>query len=233
MKEDNSLYKVWLLVLGIGIVLGLYTVRRIILIGHSETFNTTDEIPWGLPIGTYIFFVLTSSGLTFIASLSSVFGFKLYEPIAKRCVFIAICAMIAGFGALLIELGQPMNMIYYALTPNFGSQMWWMGALYGAYLFFLIGKFWRLHMEDHHSNLSKLFSYGTFFFAIAAPSILGSIFGLIIARPAFLSEFKPAYFLLTALLSGLALIMLVSTIYHRLTQSSFMENRQKLFNGVA
>ncbi|MBI2967815.1 MAG: polysulfide reductase NrfD [Bacteroidetes bacterium] len=232
-KKNKWYLIIWISLFGILLITGLLTAIRIFTAGHAGMFNTTDEIPWGLPIGTYIFFVLTSSGLTFISSLSSVFRIKLYKPIAKRCVFMAICAMFAGFVSLLIELGQPLNIIYYVITPNFGSQMWWMGALYGIYLLFLITKFWRLHIGDHDSMASKALGLVTLFFAIAAPAILGSIFGLVVVRPAFLSEFKPAYFLLTALLSGLAFLMLIRIIYHFFVQTDITENRQGIFNHIA
>src|SRR3972149_3809201 len=63
--------------------------------GHAA-FNTSSDMAWGAPIAFYLFFLLTSSGLSIIASLDTVFGMRVFYPIAKRCVFLAIIALVAG-----------------------------------------------------------------------------------------------------------------------------------------
>jgi len=57
--------------------------------GHAA-FNTSSDMAWGVPIAFYLFFLLTSSGLSIIASLDSVFGLRVFYPIAKRAVFLSL-----------------------------------------------------------------------------------------------------------------------------------------------
>src|SRR5512139_2668620 len=57
--------------------------------GHAA-FNTSSDVAWGAPIAYYLFFLLASSGLSIIASLDTVFGVRVFYPIAKRCVWLAI-----------------------------------------------------------------------------------------------------------------------------------------------
>jgi Fe-S-cluster-containing dehydrogenase component len=62
--------------------------------------STAASTAWYLgPAGgrAYVFFVLTSTGLTFVASLAMVFGIRDFYPIAKRCVWGALVTLIAGF----------------------------------------------------------------------------------------------------------------------------------------
>ena len=52
----------------------------------------------GLPPATYVFFVLTSTGLTFVVSLATVFNFEQFYPIAKRCIWLAISTLTLQVG---------------------------------------------------------------------------------------------------------------------------------------
>jgi molybdopterin-containing oxidoreductase family membrane subunit len=47
--------------------------------GHAA-FNTSSDIAWGAPIAFYPFFLLTSSGLSIIAALDTVFGMMAMRP---------------------------------------------------------------------------------------------------------------------------------------------------------
>ena len=216
--NQKTLYKIWMASLLAMIFLGLICVFRIFTEGHGAVFHTDDAVPWTLLIVVYVFFVLTSTGLTFVASLALVFRRKKYYPLAKRCVFIALATLIAGFVAMGLELGQPLNMFYYLLQPNFISPIWWMGAFYCLCLVLLVAKFWRLHINDWDSKLSRYLGIGALVSELAAQSTLGSVFGLIEARPTFFGEYMPIYFLLTAFLSGLATILLMGLLYYKVTK---------------
>ncbi|RLD66605.1 MAG: hypothetical protein DRI95_06410 [Bacteroidetes bacterium] len=232
MKE-NKLYYGWLSVLGVFIVIGLVAIIRIFVEGHGALFHTDDRVPWTLLLAAYVFFVLTSTGVTLVASLPQVFGMKQFEPIAKRSIFIAIAALIAGFISMVMELGSPFKMVYYMISPNLASPIWWMGLFYGLLLVFLLVKFYKMHIGDWHSKFSKFLAVGTFIIEIAALSTLGLVFGLIEARPTFFGEYIQVYFLFTAFLSGLAAIMLFSLVYFKVTIGKIPEEQESLFNNIA
>ncbi|KAB2849100.1 MAG: polysulfide reductase, partial [Hyphomicrobiaceae bacterium] len=73
--------------------------------GHAA-FNTSSDVAWGAPIAFYLFFLLGSSGLSIISSIDTVFGVKLFYPIAKRCVYLSIITLVAGFAILALEIGH-------------------------------------------------------------------------------------------------------------------------------
>ena len=129
-----------------GIAFGLHAL----LIGHEHAYNNTREIPWGLLIAAYVFFVVTSTGLCLVSSIGHVFNVDALKPIAKRSVFLAIVSIVAGFVIIGFEIENPWRMpIYNVLSANATSNIWWMGTLYGAYLFFMSIKFALLQMEKH------------------------------------------------------------------------------------
>ena len=216
MKGKNGLYYTWMAVLGIAIIVGLVTALKVFIQGHG-LFNANDVLIWSLPLGVYIFLALTSSGLTLLSALPLVFGVKKYEPLAKRMIFLAIATLCGAFVSIGVELGSVFNMIYIMLSPNLASPIWWMGAIYSFELVILIVKFWKMHTGDWHSGFSKALGVASFLCALVAPLMIGSVFGITESRATYFGPVMPIYCLLMATLSGLALFILYSMIYHKVT----------------
>lgn len=213
-------------VFAVGILLGLYAYSLSLTKGVS-VFGADHRVPWGLLISTYVFFVLTSTGLCFITSLGHVFGVKRYELIAKRGVLLAIVTLIAGFFALAPDLGRMERLpVFFLLSPNFFSAIWWMGFWYATYLVLLIGEFWSIHNENF--SQARIIGGGAFIAAILAHSTLGSVFGLIEPRAFWFGAWMPLYFLLTAFLSGVAAITLTTFATYKLKGEKMSPELQSL-----
>lgn len=227
MTETKGLFSAWIGLLGIVILAGLFLAGKVFSVGHV-IYGGNDILFWTLPLATYMFFALMSVGLTFVASLSLIFGVKLYEPIAKRSIFLAIAAILAAFVSLLLELGTPWHMFSYMTSPNPWSTLWWMGLLYGVYLVLLLAAFGKMHT----GRPSKALNIVLFLVAGAAASTLGGTMGLTEARPVFFGESMIVYFLVTALLSGVAAITLVSITYYSLTRQGVPEDLMPLFKQL-
>jgi molybdopterin-containing oxidoreductase family membrane subunit len=214
MNGNKSLYPIWLGVLGIALLAGAIAGVFIFIQGHI-LFNANDVLIWTLPLGVYIFLALSSSGLTLLSALPLVFGIKRYEPFAKRLVFLAIATLCGGFVSIGLELGSIFHMIYIMFSPNLSSPIWWMGAIYSAELAVLALKFWKMHMGDYHSSLSKLLGTASFVLALIAPLMIGSVFGLTESRATYFGPVMSIYCLLMAVLSGTALFILYSMVVGR------------------
>ena len=206
MNEARKLYLPWMIILLAGIGIGLVAAVILFVQGHY-LFNANDVIIWTLPLGVYVFLALASSGMSMVASLPLVFNMEQYEPLAKRMVFLAIATLIGGFVSLGLELGSPLHMIYFLLSPNLTSPIWYMGLLYSLELILLIVKLWRMHTGDWHSTLSRYAGMASMVVAIFAALMLGSVFGLTEARPTYFGPFISVFSLVVALLSGMALII--------------------------
>jgi molybdopterin-containing oxidoreductase family membrane subunit len=63
---------------------------------------------------------------------------------------------------------------------------------------------------DH--RIGKVVGIAALFLAIAAPTNLGAIFGTVKARPLWFGSFMPIFFILTAMISGAAILLLISII---------------------
>jgi molybdopterin-containing oxidoreductase family membrane subunit len=204
----------WIGLLLLGMAVGVAGVVNVLINGHAHAYNVTREIPWGILIATYVFLVVSSTGLCLLSSLGHVFGMKQFEFIGKRAIILAILTLLCGFGAIGMELNHPIRMgIYAIISPNFTSAIWWMGTLYGIYLMFLCGEFYFL-MKGMHKGAFTMGVLG-FTAAVSAHSNLGAVFGLLEARPFWHGSFLPIYFIVSALVSGGALVSMIVYFNHK------------------
>ena len=232
MKRIQGRYGKWLAALGIGIIAGLITTVTLLIEGHG-LFNANDVLMWTLPLGVYVFLALTSSGLTLLSALPLVFRVKRYEPLAKRLVFLSIATLAGAFVAIGLELGSVHHMIYIMFSPNLSSPIWWMGAIYSMELVVLIAKFWKMHIGDWHSRLARALGPVSFILALIAPMMIGSVFGLTESRVTYFGPIMSVYCLLMALLSGLALFILYSTVLTRITATTVAGDQVPLHDEFA
>lgn len=197
---------VWMLVsLALAIPI-LYGVYMTMLYGEAA-HGTNIDVPWGILIAAYIFFVVSSTGLCLISSLGHVFGYKNFEMIAKRSVMLAMITLLIGFIMIGMDLGVLLNFYWVMLSPNLQSAIWWMGTLYSVYLVFLLLEFRQLSIGNHKG--AAYMGLGAFIAGIAAHSNLGAVFGYLAARPFWTGPYLPIYFILSALASGSALVIII------------------------
>jgi molybdopterin-containing oxidoreductase family membrane subunit len=191
--------------------IGLYGVFNVITKGHAEALGVTKSVPWGLLISTYVFFVVSSTGLCLISSMGHVFAIEKYEVIGKRAIILAILTLLCGFGVIGMEIGHPIRMVIYnIISPNLHSAIWWMGTLYGLYMVCIIIEFYFLMNHNHKGAFYA--GLAGFIAGISAHSNLGSVFGFIEARPFWHGPYLPIYFILSALISGCALVIIIFNV---------------------
>ncbi len=200
-------------------------------IGYREAYGVTREIPWGVLIGAYVFFVVTSTGLCIVSSIGHVFGVEEFMPIAKRSVFLAIVTIMAGFTVIFFDIENPFRMaLYNVISPNLTSNIWWMGTLYGAYMFFMIVEYILLLAGSHrfamYAGLLGLLS------GVSAHSNLGGIFGMLHARPYWYGPFMPIYFIASAMMSGCAAIIFFTYLGYKINNEKMDKPMERALEAV-
>lgn len=212
----------------LGISFGIHSF----ISGHEHVYGVSREVPWGLLIAVYVFFVVTSTGLCLVSSIGHVFGVESFKPIAKRSVFLAIITIISGFLVIAFEIENPWRMaIYNIISPNPTSNIWWMGTLYGAYLFFMLIEFSLLQMEKHKQ--AGLFGLMGVVSGVAAHSNLGAVFGLLSAREFWHGPYMPIYFITSAMMSGCAAVIFFHWIAYRTNGWKMSQNLKNALSSVA
>jgi molybdopterin-containing oxidoreductase family membrane subunit len=107
----------------------------------------------------------------------------------------------------------------------------WMGVLYLAYVAFLLLKFQKINAGDWDSGASRKLGFASFIAVILAHATLGSVFGMMAMRPFWFGGLIPVYFLLTALLSGIAFAVLMTYLAYGFDRASMPKPVQALFDG--
>lgn len=198
------------------VVIGLGALAAALKVpAGSEVMGTTPAVEWGLLIATYVFLVVTTSGLCLVNSLGMVFGIDRFKPLEMRHVFLAVLFLLAGFGVIALELQYPLRLVFgVVMSPSPGSPMWWMGVVYAGYLGVLIFEL-ITNMSSHRrlAHAACVISTGV---AVVAPTTLGMVFASLVSRPFWQGSIAPVYLILTAMLSGASVLGIVFTLVQRL-----------------
>jgi len=210
-----------------GVAVGLHGL----LVGYHHVYGVTREISWGLLISAYIFCVVTSTGLCIVSSIGHVFGGEAFMPIAKRAVFMSIMFMFGGFCIIFFDIENPFRMaIWNVFSPNFVSNMWWMGTLYGAYLVFMVIEYYFLLEQNH--TLSRLMGFFGLVVGIAAHSNLGAVFGMLHGRPFWYGPYLPIYFIFSAAMSGGCAILFFTTLGWKINPEIMNQRMERAVKAV-
>ncbi len=212
----------WLLL----VLIGCYGALIAMFKGHHYAYNVTDKVPLGLLLSTYVFFVVTSTGLCLVSAIGHVFGVKKMMVFAKRSIFMAIVCMLMGFATIAIELEHPFRLFTWGMiSPNFESPILWMGILYSFYLVFMVLEFIFLTIENHKK--AHIFGLLGVISAVAAHSNLGAVFGYQLARPFWHGPLMPVYFIMSAMLSGAGLIFIIYALPKVLKNEKFTKEEKE------
>lgn len=186
--------------------------------GHEEMYAVTRQVPWGLLISTYAYFVITSTGIAFIGGLAHAFGYKQYAVMGRRIVVLATIVLLAGFTQILMELGSPLRMAYMMITPNFMAPILWMGLFYGielAILAFELVLIFKKTQTEKTKKLSVVTSFLALLIGVLATSNLGFVFGSISAREWFHGMYFSTFLVVSGVTAGAALLIMVHYIVYR------------------
>lgn len=243
MFKNINLY-IWLFFLIVLIEIGAYGLFQIHYkpIMSVKPYESDVGVPWRLLVATYVFFVVSTTGLCIVSSLGEVFNFKRLEPIVKIGLTMAVITIVVGLMTIALEIEKPVRGPYAFLAhTNPHSLMFWMISFYALYLVFLLIEYWFLLRSDlaewavsststvkrfigrilnlwffvktdektRKTNLeyAKAIGFITVVVAIIAHSNLGALFG-VTYQPFWHGPFMPIYFILSAIVSGAALIVL-------------------------
>ena len=230
--SGSSKYTLTVAVLALLSVAGVAAGVHSLVAGHEHTFGVSREVPWGILIATYVFFVVISTGLCIVSSVGHVFGFTNFNPLAKRAVFLSIATILAGFLVIAFEIENSWRMpIGNVFGANLTSNIWWMGTLYGIYLVLMLLEFVMLQRQRYRLvawlGLAKLVT------GVAANSNLGAVFGLLDSRAFWHGPFMPIYFITSAAMSGCVAIIFFTSIAYKFNGWRMSEDMQKALSSVA
>lgn len=193
--------------LGLIMLIGLFAVYQMEHHGHHIT-GMTNQIVWGMPHVFAVFLIVAASGALNVASIASVFGKKLYEPMARLSALLAIALLAGGLVILLLDLGRPDRLIIAMTYYNFKSIFAWNIILYTGF-FAIVGAYIWMMMDHNMYKFKKSVGLAAFVWRLILTTGTGSIFGFLVARSAYDAALMAPMFIIMSFAFGLAIFILV------------------------
>lgn len=236
-----------LAVMAAGVTAFLYQyVNGLVVTGMRDTFM------WGQYILFFMFFVGLSAGGLIVASAGRLFGVSLFKPITRLAVLEATVAVILAGLFIIPDLGRPERVINILLHANFTSPLVWDIAIVLIYTALSMSYVW-LYARADLARRGSILAFGTgvseraiarderikstmAWVALPAAVLLHAItawiFGLQIGRSFWYSAIMAPEFIASALVSGLALVILLAIALRRLKRIDFGDELVTYLGGL-
>lgn len=222
-----------LMLAGVGLLAaGGFVLSQLVTVGHAAYNGDSLGIFWGLPIVTYDFFLLSSTGLTMLASTWTVFRLPAFEPIARRALWLAIAALVGGVAALFMELGAPMRaMLLIPFSFATSAPLFWKvwGVIFYTLALAVLVLTWLLPQRS--SEPSKGASILAFAAAVYITFVAGGVYGWMAMRPFWFGGEMSLAFMVEALLGAVTFIIIFTHMAHGFNTEALDGKTRQLFAG--
>jgi len=208
MQVRNFFTPSWALI-GVGLLFGAYFAIGELSVGGS--FAANNGMIWTLPLVTYIFLALMSTGVSIMLGYGTLTQREEIIRQQRTLLILAVSLLIGGFVALGTELGSPLHLFWLVFSPNLTSPIWYMGTLYSIELVLLLVKLFR-DLQGHHGRIDESLTWAAVVVAVAAALMLGAVFGTVTGRVDFHGLHASILTLTAALASGAAVIVLTQPL---------------------
>jgi len=203
--------------------------------GH-HVLGSNNVIPWGMPIVLAIYLIGLSAGLHILAFFIHILGRKEWIPIIRMAVFLAIVLIFGAMVSIALDLGRPEKIwrLFMLFYLNNMTSMFAINAIfYPCYL--AAASIYLMMLFADNERLSKIMGMVAFCWAMLTHGGTGLIFGLMANRGPWFSALKPFEFIMVALTSSLALlvVVMIATFHftHRQAREELVTSLGKLIAG--
>jgi len=215
------------LILALFLLPGIGVMIYRLLVGLGPSTNLSDTYPWGLWIGFDILvgIALAAPGLT-LGTAVHLFGMKDYHHFARPAILSSLLGYIFAVFALLFDLGRYYRVPYLlGWSWGFSSILFLIGWHFFLYINISLIEwapafFEWLNLRKAREFFAKLAIWATIFGVIIAGGHQSALGGLYLVAPSKLhplwySALLPAFFLLSAVFAGISMVLVESTITHK------------------
>lgn len=187
---------------------------------NGETF--------GILIAIYFYLTGLSAGSFVLSTLAYAFGFVKYRPLGKVGIVLATVLLIMAPLFLLIHVGRPLRAWHLFAYIHLSSPISWGSFLLTLYPINCLIYGWFMFKEKKQQT--RMFGLIGIPLAIAVHGYTGFILAFGKGRALWNSSMMPLLFLVSAMVSGIALMILVSLIKDRFFSPARQVNRELIFD---
>lgn len=176
-------------------------------------YNVPHEAPLSILLAIYFYLTGMSAGSFIMSTMAYGFGIKKFKPLGKVGVVMATLLLMIAPMNLLADMTQPFRFWHLFLYLNPTSPITWGSFLLSIYpLNCLIYAWFMFHGNQ---KLTKIFGLVGIPLAISVHGYTGFILAMGKARVLWNTALMPFLFLVSAMVSGIALMILVVIIKDR------------------
>jgi Ni/Fe-hydrogenase subunit HybB-like protein len=173
-------------------------------------YNVPHEVPWKIFIPLYFYFTGLSAGSFILSTLSTVFRIKRFKPMALPAAIISFVLLLLAPACLILDLRQPTRFWHTLVLEYFNNTS---ALSYGSWLLTLYpiaNLVYIYYIFVNNDRVTRILGMITVPLAVFVHAYTGFAFALVRARAWWHSALMPGYFLTSALLSGIALLVVVA-----------------------
>lgn len=208
-RNNNGAY---IIIAFIIFAISFYGITQVFFHGQEHSYGVSREVPFGLLLVGYAFFVGISVGLSVIATLSHVFKFEAFHIRSRHIALLSFSSLIAAFFLIFWELGGPFDLqifrfVKYYFNFEVTSPIWWMSTFYVFETPLLALEIYLLLRRDEKATFYA--GIVGFILGILAYSTLSMVFAVNAAKPLWHTSQFTISFILGALICGGAVAILL------------------------
>lgn len=204
--------------LGVIVLIGLSSAFHMEHEGHHVT-GMNNQIVWGMPHVFAIFLIVAASGAANVATVGTVFGKTIYQPLGRLSAFLAAALLVGGLIVLLLDLGDMAHVEEMARGYlNFKSIFAWNMILYSGFMAILAIYLWTMMDRSKLAkSLYKPVGYANMMWRFILTMGTGSIFGFLVARQYYDAAIMAPLFIAASYVYGTAIYTLLLMATYKFT----------------
>jgi len=191
-------------------------------------YNINHQEAFGLFIAIYFYLTGLSAGSFILSTLSYGFGMVQYKSLGRVGVVLATVLLILAPLFLILHIGAPYRAWHLFVYLNMHSPITW-----GCFLLLLYPLnciIYGYFMFKENLKLTRIFAFIGIPLAISVHGYTGLILAFGKARALWNTAIMPILFLASAIVSGIALMILVCVIQGRFFSKEKKINHDLIFN---
>lgn len=216
---------------GLAIVMGIgFSAALIVFYKGLGVTNLSDLVPWGLWITIDLSAIALSAGAFSLCAIVYLLGLKEYQSVARTATFIGLIGYSMAMMCLLLDIGRPDRFWHGFVYWNPHSVLWEVTMCVGLYFAVLtmetipiVGQadWFKSRWPRLSGKMTNLHHYAAFLalaglcLSMLHQSSLGATYGVLKARPFWYRPGMSVLFILSAVIGGISLTVLASTVASR------------------
>jgi tetrathionate reductase subunit C len=199
--------------------------------GIRVVYNIPYQVPFSMMIAIYFYITGLHMGFYTTSVVATLLDKREWKPIGKIGAVGAVIILCIAPIFLLLDLTQPFRFWHLFVHLNATSPITW--GTYFLTTYPLIGLFYAYFVLAGRQRPAKILGLIGFPIAVSVHGYTGFILALGKARALWNASINPILFLVSAMVSGLALIVIIANVRYRyLTKNETPEQREADFKII-